>query len=107
MRWLGDTKRTVEKLILVAPWKIEQEDPVKKAFYDFPIDATIASRVGKTFIFTSDNEKEDGKLSAYMFHEVFGGEVIELPGRGHYTLGDMGTEEFPELIDAIMTLGVK
>jgi len=36
-----------------------------------------------------------------IFHKALGGEVIELNGSGHYTLGDMKTEEFPELLDAI------
>ena len=46
--------------------------------------------------------KTKGKESLKIFHQALDGEVIELKGRGHYTLGDMGTEEFPELLEAIV-----
>ncbi len=103
VRWLGDSKREIAKLILVAPWKIPDEnEPYREAFYTYPIDSTIASRVGKIVIFVADNEEEDGKKSVQLFHDALGGEIIELKGRGHFTQGDMGTNEFPELIDAIL-----
>ncbi len=50
-------------------------------------------------MFTADDEEEDGKLGLQMFHNALGGKVVELKSRGHYVLGDMGTEEFPELLD--------
>ncbi len=53
-------------------------------------------------MFTADNEAEDGKKGLKMFHEALGGEVVSLKGHGHYCLGDMGTEEFPELLKAIL-----
>ena len=28
--------------------------------------------------------------------------MIELKGHGHYTFGDMSTEEFPELLKAVL-----
>jgi len=103
VRWLGDTKKRVRKLILVAPWKISEEgNEFKKIFYNFNIDKTIKNRVNKIIMFTSDNEEEDGKKSLQIYHKLLGGKVIELIGHGHYTLGDMGTEEFPELIDEIL-----
>lgn len=102
VRWLGETKQKIDKLILVAPWKIpDSDDEAKKAFYLYPIDATLRSRVNRVVIFTSDNEEEDGKTSAKIFQESLGGQLIELKGRGHYCLDDMGTEEFPELLEII------
>jgi hypothetical protein len=103
VRWLGESKRKISKLILVAPWKIpDSDDQSTVAFYTFQIDETIVSRVGRIIIFTSDNEEEDGKKSVKMFHDVLGGKVMELKNRGHFTLGDMGTEEFPELLVEIL-----
>ena len=102
VRWLGDTKRPVRKLILVAPWKIPSGDRARQAFYSYQIDRTIRARVGEIVIFTSDDEEEDGKRSAHIFHDALGGRVIELPSHGHYTFGDMGTNEFPELLDEIL-----
>ncbi len=104
IRWLGDTKKKVSKLILVSPWKITDKDTKdRKEFYEHPIDETIRARVGEIVIFTADNERADGKKSVKIIHDVLGGKIIELKGRGHYTMGDMGTEEFPELIAEIVS----
>ncbi len=104
IRWLGETKKKILKLILVAPWKIpDKNDEFRRAFYDYPIDETIKSRVGEITIFTADDEEEDGKMSLKIFYDALGGKVIELKGRGHYTQSDMGTTAFPELLDAIIS----
>ncbi len=102
VRWLGETKRKVKKLVLVAPWKIPTNDnQFKKIFYDFDIDETIKSRVNNITMFTADDEAEDGKRGLQMYHAAIGGKIINLEGHGHYTQGDMGTEEFPELIEVV------
>ncbi|MEK6947762.1 MAG: alpha/beta hydrolase [Nanoarchaeota archaeon] len=104
VRWLGDNKIRIKKLILVAPWKIasEENDYIRKEFYEYKIDNTINSRVKDIVMFTADDEEEDGKKSLIMFHKILGGKIIELKNRGHYTLGDMKTEEFPELIKEVL-----
>jgi predicted alpha/beta hydrolase family esterase len=103
VRWLGETKRTVKKLILVAPWKIpDEDDTFRKAFYIYPIDANIKSQVEDIVMFTSNDEEDDGKKSLRIFHEALGGKIIDLKDHGHYTSGDMGTEEFPELLKEII-----
>lgn len=107
VHWLGDTKQKIKKLILVAPWKVSVDDigeeKLKTKYYDFEIDPTIKDRVGEIIYFTSDNEEKEGKESLKIFHEAIGGEIIELPSHGHYTLDDMGTNEFLELINAIVS----
>jgi len=103
VRWLGETKQKIDKLIFVAPWKIEKEaNEIEKAFYEFSIDETIKDRVKKIILFTSNDEVESGKEGLKMFHQAIGGEIIELKEHGHYTLGDMETEEFPELLNKIL-----
>ena len=103
VRWLGETKRKILKLILVAPWKIpDKDDEFRKEFYTYPIDESIKSRVSEIVMFTADDEEDEGKESLKIFHQALGGAVIELRGHGHYTLGDMGTEEFPELLEKIV-----
>lgn len=102
VRWLGDSKQKVAKLILVAPWKVpDAGDRLREEYYGFEIDKTIPDRVGEISMFTSDNEGEDGKKSVKIFHEALGGKLIELSNKGHYTMGDMGTPEFPELLAQI------
>lgn len=103
VRWLGDSRLKISKLILVAPWKIaDGNDIERKDFYEYSIDESIKSRVDKIVIFTSDDEEDNGKKSCDIFHRALGGGVIELKGRGHYVLSDMGTEEFPELLAEIL-----
>lgn len=103
IHWLGETKKKVLKLILVAPWAIaDKDDKLRVAFYEHPIDETIQSRVKRIVLFTADDEEEDGKKSMEIIHRAVGGEVIELKGHGHYTMHDMGTEEFPELLKIIL-----
>ena len=99
VRWLGESKKRISKLILVAPWKIpDKNDKFRINFYTYLIDKTIKSRVKKILMFTANDEEDDGKKSLKIFHKALGGKIIELKGRGHYTMGDMGTEEFPELL---------
>lgn len=101
VRWLGDTKQKIKELILVAPWKIPDkvDGGYRKKFYSYKIDTTIRSRVKEIVMFTADNEAENGKKSSRMFQKALGRRVVELHGRGHYTMNDMGTEEFPELLE--------
>jgi uncharacterized protein len=103
VRWLGDTKQIISRLILVAPWNTpDEDDQFRKMFYNYSIDQTIRSRVQEVVIFTSDDEEDDGKESAKIFSEALNGHLIELKGRGHYTIGDMGASEFPELLENIL-----
>lgn len=108
LRWLGETKQKVAKLILIAPWVIaDKDDETRRIFYEYPIDSTIRERVGEIIFFTADDEDPDGRESLKIIHDVIGGTIIDLHGRGHYTMGDMGTEEFPELIEQIVRNGGK
>jgi predicted alpha/beta hydrolase family esterase len=103
VHWLGDTKQKIDKLILVAPWKIaDGSEPFRKAFYGYSIDETIKDRTKEISMFTSNNEEEDGKKSLEIFHKALGGKITDLPNRGHYTFDDMGTEKFPELLENVI-----
>ncbi len=102
VRWLGESKKKIAKLILVAPWKIpDKNDEFRQAFYDFKVDGSIKSRVDKILMFTSYNEASAGKESLKIFHKALGGEIIELEKHGHFTCKDMGTEKFPELLNIV------
>ncbi|MDD5749458.1 MAG: alpha/beta hydrolase [Patescibacteria group bacterium] len=103
VRWLGETKKKIFKLILVAPWKIpDGNDEGRKKFYTYDIDKSIKDSINKVVMFTSDNEEPEGKESLKIFHEALGGEIVDLKNHGHYVIGDMGTEKFPELIEQII-----
>jgi len=103
VRWLGETKKKIKKLILVAPWKIPDEDKLlRKDFYVYEINKEIPSFVDEIVMFTADDEELDGKKSLEIYRKSLGGKIIELSGRGHYTQGDMGTQEFPELLEEVL-----
>lgn len=103
VRWLGETKQKIKKLILVAPWNIpDKDDKFRKAFYNYKIDNSIKNRINEVVMFTADDEEEDGKKSLKIFRDALGGNIISLKRHGHYTLNDMGTEEFPELLKEII-----
>ncbi len=103
VRWLGETKRKVLKLILVAPGKlISKKGNLKESFRTYKIDETIKDRVKEIIMFTSNNESKIGKKSLEIFHEALGGKIISLDNHGHYVMRDMGTEEFPELIEEVI-----
>lgn len=102
VRWLGESKQRIDTLVLVAPWKIPRAgDSVRKVFYEFSIDETIKSRVQRILMFTSDTEMMDGKKSLAIYQAALGGEIADLPNKGHYVIGDMGTGAFPELLDRL------
>lgn len=105
VRWLGETKRRIKKLILVAPWKIpDKKDKYRKSFYSYPIDKTIKERVKEIIMFTSDNEELNGKKSLDIFHKALGGKIIELKRMGHFCYEYMGTEKFPELLKMVVQI---
>jgi hypothetical protein len=103
VRWLADSKQKISKLILVSPWFVANgDDEPFKDYYVFEIDRSIKNNIDETIIFTSDNDYKDSRDSVVIINEAIGGKVIELPGRGHFMEGDMGTEEFPELIEEVI-----
>ncbi len=71
VRWLGETKQKISKLILVAPWVIaDKNNDSRHEFYEYPIDESIKSRVKEIVIFTADNEENDGKKSVEIIHKA-------------------------------------
>lgn len=105
VKWLGESKQKISKLILVAPWKIpskDKNDEARKKFYLYDIDSSLKDRVKEIVMFTADDEDLIGKKSLEIFHQALGGEIIELPKHGHYILRHMNTEKFPELVEKVI-----
>jgi hypothetical protein len=103
VRWFGETKKKIRKLILVAPWKISSEEfsEGENEMYDYEIENCVRENVGETIIFTSNDEDEDGKESVNIFHNALGGKIIELKNYGHFD-SEMVTEKFPELLEKVL-----
>ena len=91
----------VGKVALVAPsLGISWED---RSFFDFEIDPNLVSRTNGIYIFTSDNDMESTQKSAKMLADTIkGAELISLPNHGHFRIEEMGTVEFPELLEKLL-----
>ena len=104
-RWLGENPQKIKKLILVAPGKKIGSYPNaehNRELYDFEINPQIKEMAGEIIIFTSPEEPPHRKDNVVLYHKLLGGKIISLAGRGHFVYDDMGTDEFPELLDAIL-----
>ena len=103
LRWLGENKKKVDKLILVAP-SLTKSDKYKylSKLKDFTYDSSLKKYFNKLIIFYSDNDSNSIIESAKDVHSKLGGDLVHIKGKGHFCYDDMGTEEFHELLEAII-----
>lgn len=102
MRYLSEHKDLqVGKVILVAPslgksWN----DAGKNFFCGFEIDPNLATRTKGLAIFHSDNDGQ-GIQDAFaeLKSKIKDVRIREFHNYGHFTLEDMKTSEFPELLE--------
>ena len=101
VRWLWETKKNIEKLVLVSPGKAGRETRKKLSnLYGRNTYKNIKNYVRNgIIIFTSNDDIPVHIKNAYEYEKELPAKVIMLDGHGHYTLGDMGTEELPELLE--------
>lgn len=103
VRYLLDTKKKVKKLILVAPAKIpENENDKRKELYNFELPADASRIADKIVIFTSNDFSHHLK-SLEIYKEALHPKVIHLENKGHFLIYTMGTNEFPELLQEIVS----
>lgn len=102
VRWLSERPDVhVEKVVLVAPWLDPQRTDTID-FFDFKMDPNLASRTAGFVIFTSDNDTQPVQQSVRTIVEtVKNTKLREFHNYGHFCYGDMKTNEFPELLEAL------
>lgn len=102
VRYLSEHKGLkVGRVALVAPWinPDRNEDSDTSDFFDFEIDPDFPARTGGVTIFiSSDDESSVLKTVDILKEKVNGLELKEYSDKGHFTLGALGTHEFPELL---------
>ena len=104
LRWLGETGQKVDKLILVAPnLRTESDDPELQSFYNFQIDTKLKELVSERIVFTSENDDLENMESAKLIADLLDCKVVNLPKYGHFITQEMGTDEFPELLEEILS----
>ena len=103
IRWLGDTKHKIHKLIMVAPnLSTESINLSLQDFYFFDIDSTIQTQASERIIFTSENDDLENIESAQLLARKLNCKVVNLKNHGHYITEEMGGDEFPELLQEIL-----
>src|SRR3989338_8125508 len=102
LRWLSENKRKVDKVVLVAPSIFKSEKYKKLTFKDFEYDSGLKQYFNDLTVIYSDTDDEDIIRSAKEINSKLGGRLIMLKGKGHFTYDEMGTEEFPELLEAVL-----
>lgn len=101
VRWLSEEKVAVGKVVLVAPW-IDPSKEMGTNFFDFTIDEEIVARTKNITIMYSTNDDEDVLATVSLLKEKLPTATVHtFTDKGHFTLGDMGTREFPELLSII------
>ncbi|QQG38519.1 MAG: alpha/beta hydrolase [Candidatus Woesearchaeota archaeon] len=104
IRWLDETKKKVKKLILVSPGKVgKARSRFTANLYGDKIVKNLKKYVhDEIVLFTSNNDIKEHIEGAYEYEKELPAKIIFLKNKGHFTQGDMGTEEFPELLKEII-----
>lgn len=103
VRYLGETKKKIKKLILVAPAIIYSGGwPKLNDLLKFEINNRVKENVDDIIIFVSDDESEGIKESVKIYSKELGVKPIELHEKGHFLEKSMGTKKFPELLNKIL-----
>jgi len=105
VRWLGETKREIKRLILVSPGKAGRESTktLSNLYGDKTYEHIRNYVKDEIIIFTAEDDLKYHINNAYEYEKELPAKVIHLgKGYGHFTLGDMGTKKFPELLNKIL-----
>lgn len=105
IRYLSEHRDVqVGKVALVAPWINPFDNPRSETadFFYFDIDPMFPERTkGVTVFISSDDEPSVVKTVDILREQVKGLQFKEYTDKGHFTLGSMHTEAFPELLAAL------
>ncbi len=98
-RYITEEKKKIKKLILIAPARYHG-DKEWDEFYNYKIDDGVKDRIKDgTTIFYDSKDWECIVKSVAMYKKELDAEVIELPGKGHFSF-EIAT--LPELLDEIL-----
>ena len=103
VRWLSENNVRVGRVVLVAPWlDPEKSKGADNNFFDFEMQENLVSKTKGVSLFVSKDDDDDIQISVdRILNNIDDIEKIEFENHGHFTLHDMGTEKFPELLNKI------
>lgn len=111
IRYLSEHKDvSTGKVILVAPWinpdKYEVSDTAD--FFKFEIDPNFPIRTkGVSVFISSDDEPSVVKTVELLKAKVPNLDLHQFADRGHFKKNNLGTDEFPELLEVLMPFSSK
>lgn len=100
VRYLSENPNVrVGKVVLVAPW-IDLEKSLDTGMFDFEIRQDIVNQTAGITIFESTDDDDEIKISIdKLKSEIKDIKIVTFQDYGHFCIGDMNTDKFPELLD--------
>lgn len=105
LRWLSESNVKVGRVILAAPWLGYgfDDEPFDATFFEFTIDRNVASKTESLHVLYSDDDFDVIQQSVSEIRAATSGVTFtQLSGKGHFTLKSLGTDAFPELLQAVL-----
>lgn len=99
VRWLSENEVAVGKVALVAPYLNADDPDLSPGWFDFALDRQLVKKTAGVSMFWSSEDDSEILESVKQLKSIENIELLELPGKGHFTRDDMGTEEFPEILE--------
>lgn len=94
----------VGKVVLVAPWLDPYAEHTKDFFDDFDIDPNFVERTDGVTIFNSDDDQDSVQKTVEIVRQKVNGiNYREFHNHGHFCYKDLNTDEFPELLEEILS----
>lgn len=98
VRYLSENNVKVGKVVLVAPW-LDPEKKIDPDFFKFEIDKNLISKTSSVRVmYSTDDDPSILKSVDILKSKLKDVEFQEFTDKGHFVLGDLGTEKFPELL---------
>ena len=95
-----------KKVILVAPW-LDLENYLKELnpnsdYFDFVIDTSILERTDLYCMYSNDDGNSILDSVKIIREKIPNIKVVAFNNKGHFTEPDLGSKEFPELLELIL-----
>ena len=105
-RYISDNDVSVGKVIFVAPWigvsQPTESNGFDRAFSEYTVDKNLIKKTaGITIIESTNDMLSIGESVEYLMKNVADIKRIILKNKGHFRSEDLGTDEFPELLEEI------
>lgn len=102
LRYLSERPELkVGKVVLVAPW-LDPDGDETGDFFDFTMDRALVARTAGLTVFHGSNDMGNVHKSVALIRDnIDDVQYREMRGAGHFTLDELGSERFPELLEVL------